>query len=98
MSCRDPQILAFGQIDQALSISLIKRKGLLDIDMATVLQAHFCKFKMTFRRSCDVHDIRLCLSQQLRHIGKVLMDVKSLGKLLCHERVPITNTDNLTAP
>jgi hypothetical protein len=64
--------------------------------VATLIQAHLSNVEVTFRGRGYVNNVRPRFVDHLIQIGEPPFDRESLGELLCHKHLPITNGNDLT--
>jgi hypothetical protein len=85
-------------MNKVLGLLAINCKGLLDINVAVVLQANSGNVEVTLWRSRNMNNVRPNLVHKFSQIGKVPFDRKSFAELLGHERLAVADPHDLTIP
>src|SRR5580698_10242904 len=91
------EALFVSQIHQSLGLPRIQRKRLLDVYVATVLQAKAGNIEMILRWRGDVDDIRPSFAYHLRQVREIPFDREAFVELPCHQRFAVAHPDDLTA-
>ncbi len=88
------QTAFFGEADQIHGLGGVDRKRFLQINVTSMFQALAGQFKMTLRRSRDMHHIGPGLVQHFFDIAKTRLDRKTLKELAGHQWFAIADADH----
>ena len=94
VACGHQTPAALCQLDQRARLIERHREGLLDVDVASMLQAATGEGVVTLRRRGNVHDLRRRGRQQLLDLGKGTLDPKAFRQLLRHQQFAIADGDD----
>src|SRR5271165_4732857 len=86
-----------GDCNQRSGIVLAEREWFLHIDVAAPIQAKPGDIEMAIRRSRDMHNVGLGVAKEFPQVAEMLFDGEPLVELLRHQRLPVTDADNLAS-
>src|SRR6266436_2351860 len=86
-----------GECDQLSGLGLINCEWLLDIDVASTFETNSRNVKMAIRRSRDMNNIWLSITQKLHQVAKIAFDRESFVQLSRHQRLPVIDANDFAS-